>query len=103
MARENKQPSRKSRTERVWNDAQWSVGHGRLVAAPGRPAKQTRLFEVVGEKLPIEALDAVRKDLRDRGFREDGVYVAHDSMGYARYVGRGRDATIAPPAAPRRC
>ena len=56
---------------------------------PGRPKKTSRLFKVVGEKLPIEALDAVRKELKARRLQAEGVYVAHDSMGYARYVGRG--------------
>jgi hypothetical protein len=90
MAKERKPPARKSSVERVWEDGIWTVGHGRLVPGPGRPRKQTRLFSVAGERLPIESLDAVRKDLRERGFGEEGVYVAHDSMGYARYVGRGR-------------
>lgn len=85
-----KKPSRKSSVVRVWADAQWTVGYGRLIPGPGRPAKQSHLFKVVGEKLPIEALDAVRKELHERGLGEEGVYVAHDSMGYARYVGRGR-------------
>jgi len=89
MAKQNKRRARKSKVERVWGDAQWTVGHGRLIPGPGRPAKQSHLFRVVGEKLPIEALKAVRGDLRDRGLGAEGVYVAHDSMGYARYVGRG--------------
>jgi len=45
---------------------------------------------VVGEKLPIEALDKVRKKMKEHDLGSEGVYVAHDSMGYARYVGRGR-------------
>lgn len=47
------------------------------------------MFQVVGEKLPIEALDGIRKDLKKRKLGREGVYVGHDSMGYARYVGRG--------------
>jgi hypothetical protein len=85
-----KPPARKSQVERVWSDAQWTVERGRLVRAPGRPRKQTHLFTVVGEKLPIESLSAVHKELKSSGLGEEGVYVAHDSMGYARYVGRGR-------------
>jgi hypothetical protein len=66
------------------------VGYGRLIPGPGRPAKQSHLFRVVGEKLPIEALDKVRKHLADLDLGQEGVYVAHDSMGYVRYVGRGQ-------------
>lgn len=90
MAASGKKSSRKSKAQSVWSDAQWTVGHGSLVPGPGRPAKDSHLFKVVGEKLPIAALSMVRKDLRGRGLGEEGVYVAHDSMGYARYVGRGR-------------
>src|SRR5205814_8262042 len=35
------------------------------------------------------ALAKVKLDLKQRGLDLQGVYVAHDSMGYARYVGRG--------------
>ena len=91
MANQSKKPAKKSKVKQIWSDGkQWTVGYGRLVAAPGRPAKATRLFEVVGEKLPIAALDDVREDVRNRGLGEEGVYIAHDSMGYARYVGRGQ-------------
>jgi hypothetical protein len=43
----------------------------------------------VAEKIPYSALDAVRKDLKARAIGLTGVYVAHDSMGVARYIGRG--------------
>jgi hypothetical protein len=32
----------------------------------------------------------VNERLRSQAVRREGVYVAHDSMGYARYIGRGR-------------
>lgn len=88
--RQPKKPARKSLVQRVWSNDQWTVGWGRLVPGPGRPPGRPRLFSVVGEKLPIEALSAVRDDLQAAGFRTEGIYVAHDSMGYARYVGRGQ-------------
>jgi len=43
----------------------------------------------VGEKLPFEALSEVRFDLKNLGHPHQGVYVAHDSMGCPRYIGRG--------------
>lgn len=84
-----KKPSRKSKVNTVWKDSRWTVGHGRLVPGPGRPAKQSHLFKVVGEKLPIESLASISKHMKSEGLARQGVYVAHDSMGYARYVGRG--------------
>ena len=90
MATRGKKSSRKSKVERIWGDTQWTVGHGRLIPGPGRPAKQSHLFIVVGEKLPIDSLKAVEKELRKRDLGLEGIYVAHDSMGYARYIGRGR-------------
>jgi len=45
---------------------------------------------VVAEKIPFAALEEVKKDFR-RTLKLDpnGVYVAHDSMGFVRYAGRG--------------
>jgi hypothetical protein len=75
----------------VFHDTQWSVTYGELVPGPGRPRKgESRLFKVIGEKLPIESLDRVKEDLTQKQLSHEGVYVAHDSMGYARYVGRGQ-------------
>lgn len=91
MQNQSKRPARKSKVKPVWSDgSQWTVGHGRLVPGPGRPSKTVRLFKVLGEKLPIGSLDHVADEVRKRGFGDEGVYVAHDSMGYVRYVGRGR-------------
>jgi hypothetical protein len=77
--------------EKIWgNGGPWTVRFGWL--NPGRPGPTKgapRLFKVLGEKLPFEALSAVDKHLRDIKIRARGVYIAHDSMGYARYIGRG--------------
>ena len=89
MADQGKRQSRKSAVTTFWSEGSWTVGYGKLIAGPGRPALTARLFKVVGEKLPIESLSAVRRHLKTLGVGEEGVYVAHDSMGYARYVGRG--------------
>ena len=91
MKKSVKRPARKSKVQQIWSDGvQWTVGHGRLIRGPGRPQKTTRLFRVLGEKLPIEALDDVANEIANLGLADEGVYVAHDSMGYVRYVGRGR-------------
>lgn len=55
----------------------------------GRPAKTEHLFRVVGEKLPFACLAKVKAHLKDTGLTSQGVYIAHDSMGCPRYIGRG--------------
>ena len=45
---------------------------------------------MLGEKLPFEAINKVNAYLRNAGIPRNGVYIAHDSMGHARYIGRGR-------------
>ena len=75
---------------KIWADNQWTVRYGILNPGPGRPQAVERLFRVVGEKLPFEAISHVNTYLKDKKIGRNGVYIAHDSMGYARYVGRGR-------------
>jgi hypothetical protein len=60
--------------------------------AEGKAAPPTvsRLFQYVGEKIPYEALEAVRAHFLSDKTPAQGVYVAHDSMGASRYIGRGR-------------
>jgi hypothetical protein len=76
--------------KRVWGDGfQWTVHHGELKRGTGNPGTK-HLFGVVGEKLPFAALPAVRKHVKEElGYKTQGVYVAHDSMGCPRYIGRG--------------
>ena len=69
--------------------ARWNIQCGRLTTTSGRPGKTPRLFTVLGEKLPYDALPAVRKHLAEQGHTRQGVYVAQDSMACARYIGRG--------------
>ncbi len=71
----------------IYRDERWNVHLGKLNPGPGHP-KQT-LFLAIGEKLPIESINKVNAYMRTRKIRRIGVYVAHDSMGYARYIGRG--------------
>jgi hypothetical protein len=67
----------------------WSICYGELKRGQGRPAKTEHLFRVVGEKIPYAALPAVKRHLKASGHTAQGVYVAHDSMGCPRYIGRG--------------
>lgn len=67
----------------------WNVQFGELRRHQGSPGKTEHLFRVVGEKLPYEALPIVKKHVQEKGLGTNGVYVAHDSMGFARYIGRG--------------
>jgi hypothetical protein len=68
----------------------WTVHFGSLNPGPGNPGTD-RLFQVLGEKLPFETLNDVRRYLKTKEpkLRRTGVYIAHDSMGEARYIGRG--------------
>jgi hypothetical protein len=74
----------------VWKNAQWCVVRGKLKASRGRPQKTAHLFQYVAEKLPFACLSDVEKHLKSEGHGTDGVYLAHDSMGVARYGGRGQ-------------
>jgi hypothetical protein len=87
--KQNKKPSQKRDKGPVWSTSQWSVRWGKLVGAAGNPGKVKSLMSWVGEKIPYAALSDTKKKLADLGAKKEGVYVAHDSMGYARYVGRG--------------
>jgi hypothetical protein len=91
MAKKKKAKLTKHIVDRVWGDkSQWTVSHGELKRGKGNPGKTQHLFEVLGEKLPFSALPAVRNHVKDElGYKPEGVYVAHDSMGCPRYIGRG--------------
>ena len=86
----NKKPSRKKTVaEPIWADDQWVVREGKLIPTPGRPDRVKSLFSAVAEKIPFDALGSISKEMKSRRLKHDGVYIAHDSMGFARYVGRG--------------
>ncbi len=90
MAKKNKGKSRKTIKEEIYADGRmWKVVHGELVPGPGRPQKIQPLFKVVAEMLPFSALNAVKKYMRKTKLPRTGIYMAHDSMGHARYAGRG--------------
>lgn len=86
----NKKPSKKVVFHAVWSGDGWKVVTGQLKAGSGRPGDTKPIFSVVAEKIPYDALGSVKKDMLDYGYPTEGVYFAHDSMGVARYGGRGQ-------------
>ena len=86
--RPKKGKARKTVDSTVWtspNAPGWKVVFGHLKPGRGRPERVERLLTIVAEKVPFGALSLVAKKVGN----QEGVYVAHDSMGYARYIGRG--------------
>jgi hypothetical protein len=68
----------------------WKVVGGTLKrVTKGNPGKIVNLFSMIAEKIPYSFLDDVRKKVVELDFDTSGVYVAHDSMGWPRYIGRG--------------
>lgn len=82
--------ARKVTSASVWSNRDWVVRYGELQRRRGRPRKSKPLFEAVAEKVPFDALDKVRQQMHADGVSATGIYVAHDSMGVARYIGRGK-------------
>ena|SRR5579871_1438754 len=87
--RQIKKPSVKKDAVPLASDQSWKLVTGRLARHRGRPSKVKSLFKFVGEKIPYEFLPAVRAKTRGKATSVAGVYIAHDSMGYPRYIGRG--------------
>lgn len=87
--KDSKRPSRKHLQARVSHHGDWVVYEGHLVPAPGRPRLVSRLFTVIAEKIPFECLSDLKGDMRKKGLKRSGIYLAHDSMGAVRYAGRG--------------
>lgn len=86
----NKKPSKKvPDADAVCSDEDWRIMSGKLTRPPGRPEKTGSLFKVVGEKIPFKFLPSVKSKLAEDGIAAQGVYIAHDSMGYPRYIGLG--------------
>lgn len=90
-AQKPKAAAKKVIHKKIYEDGKtWTVQHGELQAKPkpGRPPVKTEhLFRVVGEKLPYASLSKVKSHLKGQAVQ--GVYIAHDSMGCPRYIGRG--------------
>ena len=58
--------------KRLWSNSQWTVRYGRVNAGRGSTGAK-RLFRVVGEKLPFEAIGAVEKYMKSKGVSRNGV------------------------------
>jgi len=86
----NKRQSKKTVLYTVHDSDGWVTVAGELKRGPGRPNKGGPIFTVVAEKLPYAALGNCRRDMESLGYRKEGVYLAHDSFGVARYGGRGQ-------------
>src|SRR4051794_11888528 len=86
----NRRPSEKRVDATVWKGSGWAVVCGRLVPQRGRPPKTRHLFQYVAEKLPFACLSEIKKCMNEEADTIEGVYMAHDSMGIARYGGRGQ-------------
>lgn len=89
MGKHTKRKSKKTIVDsHIWTDgANWKVVEGSLKRPRGRPGKIEPLFQYIGEKLPFASLEKVRDAISGNA---EGIYMAHDSMGAARYGGRGR-------------
>ena len=74
--------------KQLWISDQWTVQYGRVNSGRGSTGGR-RLFRIVGEKLPFEAIGEVKKYMKSKNMPRNGVYIAHDSMGCPRYIGRG--------------
>jgi hypothetical protein len=90
VRKSKKKPQVKRTKCKIWEGEEWVVQRGILNAGRGAAGKVKRLFRVVGEKLPFDAIDAVDEQVRSHTIQREGVYIAHDSMGYSRYIGRGK-------------
>jgi hypothetical protein len=84
-----KRLGKKRITSIIYSDADWSVKAGTVVRAKPGKVKVGCLFKIVGEKLPFQSIKKVEQHVTDVGISPNGVYLAMDSMGCTRYVGRG--------------
>jgi hypothetical protein len=80
---------KKITAKNVWSNAEWKIRYGRLNAGRGASGPKKSLLRVVGEKRPFEAISHVEKYMKSKEHPRNGVYLAHDSMGCPRYIGRG--------------
>jgi len=84
-----KRPSTKTEIDGVFSEGPWKVVFGELRRGRGRPPNVKSVFLAFGEKLPKDSLDNVERAIKDQEISREGVYFTHDSLGCARYAGRG--------------
>ncbi len=85
----NKRAVKKQMDKTICEIDRWVFRSGYLKGTRGRPDNTQRLVSAVAEKLPYESLDKIKEACTKENLKFDGVYVAHDSMGWPRYIGRG--------------
>jgi hypothetical protein len=73
---------------KVWADKQWTVRFGRLGAGRDRLEGAPRLFKVVGEKLPFEAINAVNGSYGARESEEPVGIIGDDRYIEMELIGR---------------
>jgi hypothetical protein len=86
----NKPTLTKGNGEAVWDDDSnkvWQVKKFKLSKlVVDSDGYSDPMFLCVAEKIPFDALEQVKQSIEES---VEGVYVAHDSVGQARYIGRG--------------
>jgi len=92
MTRRRRRSRRSKRVDgdSIFANKEWTVLIGEMRPTSRERRKGNHLFKYVGEKLPWDSLVKVGGYLKRLGIKREGVYLAHDSMGVARYGGRGR-------------
>ncbi len=90
MAKRRRKPRRSKRVygDVVYQDDDWFVLAGELRPTASH-AGSDHLFKYLAEKLPWASLSKVSNHLKRLNVKRQGVYMAHDSFGVARYGGRG--------------
>ena len=85
-----KRAGKKQIDKKIWSDNDCSVKGGRIVRRGSGKVSIGQLFKAVGEKLPYQAINKVENYvIHTLGIKANGIYLAHDSMGCPRYIGRG--------------
>ena len=81
-SRRKKAAEKKIKVAKLWGNSQWTVRYGKLNPGRGRPEAVERMFLFLAEKIPFEAFESVKRHFKKVSSRKNGVYIAHDSMGY---------------------
>ena len=86
----NKKPARRHLISTIATTNEVATfGEVQKVNRKGRPTQLQNLFKVVADKLSFELLAAIKKEHLQNFEERNGVYIAHDSVGCPRYIGRG--------------